>query len=287
MLGLLVGSFLNVVIYRVPVMMDRAWRAEYAEITAENGETPADAPAAQALEPFNLVVPRSACPKCKRPIRAIENIPVVSWLALGGKCAGCKAPISKRYPIVELLTGLMSAAVAWKLGVGWPVVGGLIFTWFLVALTFIDLDTQFLPDSMTLPLLWLGIFASLVVPATHGEPLPVDLRSSVIGAIGGYMSLWLVYQAYKLVTRNEGMGFGDFKLFAAIGAWLGWKMLLPTILIAAVVGAVSGIAMLSIQKRARTTPIAFGPFLAMAGWLMLMFGHELVDRYLGMFPHNP
>jgi leader peptidase (prepilin peptidase)/N-methyltransferase len=270
-------------------MMDRAWRAEYAEITAESGETPAPAAAAEPKPPerFNLLVPPSTCPRCKRPIRALENIPVVSWLVLGGRCAGCKAPISKRYPLVELLTGLMSAAVAWKLGVGWPVVGGLVFTWFLIALTFIDLDTQFLPDSMTLPLLWLGIFASLVAPATHGEPLPVDLRSSVTGAIGGYMSLWLVYHGYKLVTRNEGMGFGDFKLFAAIGAWLGWKMLLPTILIAAVVGAVSGIVILSIQKRERSTPIAFGPFLAMAGWLMLMFGQELVDRYLGMFPNNP
>ncbi|MEJ1960437.1 MAG: A24 family peptidase [Gammaproteobacteria bacterium] len=287
MLGLLVGSFLNVVIYRVPVMMDRAWRAEYAEMTAESGETPQPAAAATPAEVFNLVVPRSACPKCHRPIRAIENIPVVSWLVLGGQCAGCKAPISKRYPLVELLTAILSAAVAWKLGFGWPVLGGLIFTWFLIALTFIDLDTQFLPDSMTLPLLWLGIFASLVIPATHGEPLPVDLRSSVIGAIGGYMSLWCVYQAYKLVTRNEGMGFGDFKLFAAIGAWLGWKMLLPTILIAAVVGAVSGVVILSVQKRGRSTPIAFGPFLAMAGWLMLMFGQELVDRYLGMFPQRP
>ena len=287
-LGLLVGSFLNVVIYRVPVMMDRAWRAECAELAAEGKETPAaDAAAASPPERFNLLLPPSACPKCHRPIRAVENIPVVSWLVLGGKCAGCKAPISKRYPLVELLTGLMSAAVAWKFGVGWPVVGGLVFTWFLIALTFIDLDTQFLPDSMTLPLLWLGIFASLVAPAANGEPLPVDLRSSILGAIGGYMSLWIVYQGYKLATRNEGMGFGDFKLFAAIGAWLGWKMLLPTILIAAVVGAVSGVVILSVQKRERSTPIAFGPFLAMAGWLMLMFGHELVDRYLGMFAHRP
>jgi leader peptidase (prepilin peptidase) / N-methyltransferase len=283
-----VGSFLNVVIYRVPVMLNRDWRAQCAELAAEDEHAPPPSPTEQP-ERFNLLVPRSTCPKCKRPIRAVENIPVVSWLFLRGKCAGCGTSISWRYPFVELLTGLMSAAVAWKFGFGWPVLGGLVLTWFLIALTFIDIDTQLLPDNMTLPLVWLGIFVSLIGAATTSvigagqPPLPVDLRSSVIGAIAGYMSLWLVFHTFKLLTGKEGMGYGDFKLFAAIGAWLGWKMLLPTILIAAAVGAVSGIVILSIQGRERSTPIAFGPFLAAAGWLMLMFGHGLVARYLGLF----
>jgi leader peptidase (prepilin peptidase)/N-methyltransferase len=291
-LGLLVGSFLNVVIYRVPVMLNRDWRAQCAELATEDGVTPSAAAQLPKPERFNLMVPPSACPKCKRPIRAVENIPVVSWLFLRGKCAGCGVRISSRYPLVELLTGLLSAAVAWKLGFAWPVVGGLVLTWFLVALTFIDIDTQLLPDNMTLPLLWLGVFASLVLPAlgappTAGEPIPVDLRDSVIGAIGGYMSLWLVFHAFKLLTGKEGMGYGDFKLLAALGAWLGWQMLLPTILISAVVGAVVGIVILTAQKKGRSVPIAFGPFLAIAGWLMLMFGHEVVDSYLGLFGRHP
>jgi leader peptidase (prepilin peptidase) / N-methyltransferase len=291
-LGLLVGSFLNVVIYRVPVMLNRDWRAQCAELAAEDGRTPPAGAPAQKPERFNLMVPASACPKCKRPIRATENIPVVSWLFLRGKCAGCGERISWRYPAVELLTGLLSAAVAWKLGFAWPVVGGLVLTWFLIALTFIDIDTQLLPDNMTLPLVWLGVFASLILPAlgatpAAGQPIPVDLRDSVIGAIGGYMSLWLVYHAFRLLTGKEGMGYGDFKLLAALGAWLGWQMLLPTILISAVVGAVVGIVILSVQKKERSVPIAFGPFLAVAGWLMLMFGHDVVDRYMGLFGRHP
>lgn len=289
-LGLLVGSFLNVVIYRVPVMLNRDWRAQCAELAAEDeGRVPAVGAAAEAkpAERFNLVVPRSACPKCKRPIGALENIPVISWLFLRGKCAGCGTAISWRYPFVEVLTGVMSAAVAWKFGFGWPVLGGLVLTWFLISLTFIDVDTQLLPDNMTLPLVWLGLFASLLGPAAHGEPTPVDLRSAAIGAIGGYMSLWLVFHAFRLVTGKEGMGYGDFKLFAALGAWLGWKMLLPIILVAALVGAVTGIVILWAQKQERSTPIAFGPFLAASGWLMLMFGNELVDRYMGLFAPHP
>jgi leader peptidase (prepilin peptidase)/N-methyltransferase len=284
-----------VVIYRVPVMLNRDWRAQCAELAAEDpsaalslkGTSAAPAAPEKPQEKFNLLVPRSACPKCKRPIRAYENIPVVSWLFLRGKCAGCGTAISWRYPFVEILTGLLSAAVAWKLGVGWPVVGALVLTWFLIALAFIDIDTQLLPDNMTLPLLWLGLFAALVIPAANGEPVPVDLRSSVIGAIAGYMSLWLVYHGFRLLTGKEGMGYGDFKLLAALGAWLGWKMLLPIILSSAAVGAVAGIAILSAQKKDRSTHISFGPFLAAAGWLMLMFGHELVDRYLGLYARHP
>ncbi|MEP7243279.1 MAG: A24 family peptidase [Gammaproteobacteria bacterium] len=283
-LGLLVGSFLNVVIYRVPLMLERQWRDQCAELGATGGGVP---PAAATAPPFNLVVPRSACPACKAPITALQNIPVVSYLFLRGKCAGCGVRISPRYPIIEALTGLMSAAVAWKLGFGWPAVAGLVLTWYLVALTFIDVDTQLLPDNMTLPLLWLGLAVSLWGPSSTGAPIPVDLRTSVIGALAGYLSLWGVFHAFRLATGKEGMGYGDFKLFAALGAWLGWQMLLPIILIAAAVGAVSGIVILSVQKQGRSTPIAFGPYLAASGWLMLMCGQQLVDRYLGLFGQRP
>ncbi len=289
MLGLLVGSFLNVVIYRVPLMIDRELRLECRLLEASD----AGKPLTEVPEepPFNLVVPRSACPKCKRPIRAIENVPVVSWLVLGGKCAGCKEPISARYPFVEILTGILSAAVAWKFGFGWPLVGGLVFTWFLVALAFIDIDTQLLPDSLTLPLVWLGLLAALLAPRVGLVPssdaaLPITLADAVIGAVAGYMSLWVVYHGYKLLTKQEGMGQGDFKLLAAIGALLGWQMLLPTILFSAAVGAIIGKIMLSLQRKdSATTHISFGPYLAAAGWLSLMFGHEIVARYLALYPH--
>ncbi len=274
-LGLLVGSFLNVVIYRLPVILDRQWREQCAEL--HNVEAP------KATEPFNLVVPRSACPSCKAPITALQNIPVLSYLVLRGRCANCGVRISARYPMIEALTGILSAAVAWKYGYGWPTAAAIVLTWFLVALTFIDVDHQLLPDSLTLPLVWIGLFLSLWAPAPGGVAVPVDMRSSILGAIAGYLSLWSVYHLFRLLTGKEGMGYGDFKLFAALGAWLGWKMLLPIILFAAVVGAVAGIGLIAIQGRDRATPIAFGPFLAAAGWLVLMFGHELVNGYLGMF----
>lgn len=282
--GLLVGSFLNVVIHRLPLMLERQWRAECAELNAAGSTASAPAPEA---ETFNLVVPRSKCPACKAPITALQNVPVISYLFLRGKCAACGAHISARYPLVEALTGILSAAVAWKFGFGWPAVAGVVLTWFLVALTFIDVDHQLLPDSLTLPLVWLGIFVSLCGPAANGAPFPVDLRSSVIGALAGYLSLWAIYHLFKLLTGKEGMGYGDFKLFAAMGAWLGWKMLLPVILIAAAVGAVVGIVILSLKKKGRETPISFGPFLAAAGWLMLMFGNELVERYLSLYTRHP
>src|SRR5579885_197458 len=283
-LGLIVGSFLNVVIHRVPLMMERQWREQCAQLEQPDpaATLPASTPPA-ANERFNLIVPRSACPACKAPITALQNIPILSYIVLRGRCAKCRARISVRYPIVEALTGILSAAVAWKLGFGWPAAAGLVLTWFLIALAFIDIDHQLLPDSLTLPLLWLGLLLSLFAPAPDLAPLPVDTRSSIIGAIAGYVSLWSVYHLFRLLTAKEGKGYGDFKLFAAIGAWLGWRMLLPTVLIAAAVGAVAGIALLAARGQSRSTPIAFGPFLAAAGWLMLMFGQELMTGYLGLF----
>jgi leader peptidase (prepilin peptidase) / N-methyltransferase len=296
--GLLIGSFLNVVVYRVPIILERQWREQCRELEAFDlagtgpvsdaamTEAPASA-AKQADPPFNLVVPRSACPSCKAPITAAQNIPVLSYLFLKGRCANCGVRISPRYPLVEAFTGLLSALVAWKFGFGWPALAALVLTWFLIALTFIDIDTQLLPDNLTLPLLWIGLLLSLWAGGAGDMPPPVDPRTSIIGAIAGYLSLWSVYHLFRLLTGKEGMGYGDFKLFAALGAWLGWKMLLPIILIAAVAGAVVGIAILVLRGQNRSTPIAFGPFLAAAGWLMLMFGQELVRGYLGLFGSRP
>jgi leader peptidase (prepilin peptidase)/N-methyltransferase len=213
---------------------------------------------------------------------------VVSYLLLRGRCANCGTRISPRYPAIEAFTGLLSAAVAWKFGFGWPAMAALVLTWFLIALTFIDVDHQLLPDSLTLPLMWIGLLLSLWAPLGAGAPpIPMDPRSSIIGAIVGYVSLWSVYHLFRLLTGKEGMGYGDFKLFAALGAWMGWTMLLPIILIAAAVGAVAGVALLALRRQNSSTPIAFGPFLAAAGWLMLMFGQELVTGYLGLFSPRP
>jgi len=274
LLGLLVGSFLNVVIHRLPVMLERGWKRDYLEL--EGKPVPAEAP-------YDLIRPRSACPACKAPITALQNIPIASWLVLRGRCASCRAPISVRYPLVELLTALLSAAVAWRFGANWTTAAALLLTWFLIALACIDLDTQLLPDSLTLPLLWLGLLAALWLPLARGARLPVDLRSAVIGAIAGYLALWSVYHLFRLLTGKEGMGHGDFKLLAALGAWLGWQMLLPIVLAAAGVGAVVGIGAILLRRRAAGIPMAFGPYLAAAGWLMLMFGPQLVDSYLGLY----
>jgi leader peptidase (prepilin peptidase) / N-methyltransferase len=284
-LGLVVGSFLNVVIYRLPVMLERSWREQCAQSSGEAAA--ATVPAVSAPQRFNLVVPRSACPACGAPIAAWHNIPLISWVLLRGRCASCGQPISVRYPLVEALSGVLCAAVALKFGFGWQAFGALTLTWFLIALTFIDIDHQLLPDSLTLPLLWLGLLLSLWGPQAGASPPPVDLRSSLIGAIAGYVSLWSVYHLFRLLTGKEGMGYGDFKLFAALGAWLGWQMLLPIILIAAAAGSVVGIALIAVRGRNRSTPIAFGPFLAAAGWLMLMFGQPLVAAYLGLFAPHP
>ena len=290
-LGLLVGSFLNVVIYRVPVMLDRQWREQCAEmassvpppasegaLVAAGTEVPAGRP-----EPFNLIVPRSACPRCRAPITALQNIPLLSFLFLRGRCASCGAPISARYPLVEALTGALSALIAWKFGFAWPALAAMVLTWYLVALTFIDIDHQLLPDSLTLPLLWLGLFLSLWSSQAGAAAVPVDTRSSLIGAMAGYVSLWSVYHLFRLLTGKDGMGYGDFKLFAALGAWLGWQMLLPIILVAALAGAVVGIALITLRGRDRSTPMPFGPFLAGAGWLVLMFGRSAVAGYFGLF----
>jgi len=275
-LGLIVGSFLNVVIHRLPIMLARQWREQCAEL--DHGSATQDQTKVPSITgPFNLLVPRSGCPVCKTPLRAMHNVPLISYLLLRGRCASCGARISLRYPFVEGLTGCISAAVAWRFGFGWSVLFALVFSWFLVALTFIDLDEQLLPDCLTMPLLWMGILLALWAPPSAGSAfLSVDLRSSVMGAA--------IYQLFRLLTAKEGMGYGDFKLCAAIGAWLGWQMLLPTILLAAASGAIGGLAILWAQGKGRETPIPFGPFLAAAAWLMLLCGHELVYRYLGLFP---
>ncbi len=272
--GLLIGSFLNVVIHRLPIMMEREWRRQCAEL--EERELPAEE------TPYTLVKPRSACPACQRPIRAIENIPVISWLVLRAKCAGCGAPISVRYPAVELLTGVLSVAVAWRFGVSWETLAALLFTWSLIALSGIDFDTKLLPDSITLPLLWLGLLLSLFHLQTDAQRLFVDPRTAIIGAAAGYLSLWSVYQLFKLATGKEGMGFGDFKLLAALGAWLGWQALPLIIILSAVVGAVTGIALMALASRGREVPMPFGPFLAAAGWIALMWGDQLTAAYLRM-----
>jgi leader peptidase (prepilin peptidase)/N-methyltransferase len=265
LVGLCVGSFLNVVIHRLPKIMERQWRAECAELS---GQEAVPGPR------YNLVVPRSACPSCGHLISAIENVPVLSWLALGGKCKGCKTAISPRYPIVELLTGVLSGYIAWHFGFGMAAAGALMFTWAMIALTFIDLDTFYLPDSITLPLLWLGLLFN--INATF-----VSLSSAVIGAVAGYLSLWSVYWAFKWATGKEGMGYGDFKLLAAIGAWLGWTMLPLTILLSSLVGAAIGIVLIVFAGRGRSVPIPFGPYLAIAGMIALLYGPALNLAYLG------
>lgn len=289
-IGLLVGSFLNVVIHRLPLMLERQWRAQAAEMLADAPPTsataavPAATPASTTPEaPYNLVVPRSACPSCQAPITALQNIPLISWLALRGRCANCHAPISLRYPLVELFTGLLSAAVAWKFGFGWPAAGGLLLSWALVALAAIDIDTQLLPDAITLPLLWAGLVASLAASPLSMASLPVPPAEAIIGAAAGYLSLWCVYHLFRLLTGKEGMGHGDFKLLAALGAWLGWHLLLPIVLGSALVGAVVGLTLIATGRRGRSVPLPFGPFLAAAGWLAMMWGNQWVAAYLHLY----
>lgn len=264
--GLAIGSFLNVLIYRLPKMMQAEWVAQCAELRNE--------PLPDSRR-YNLMVPRSACPHCHHRITAAENIPVLSWLMLRGKCSACHAKISPRYPVVELLTGFLSVAVIWKFGATWQAVGGLVFVWALIALAFIDFDTCLLPDSLTLPLLWLGLLFNLASTYT-------TLPEAVIGAIAGYLILWSVYWLFKLATGKEGMGYGDFKLLAAIGAWLGWQLLPVTLLLSSVVGALVGIAMIVLIKHDRRVPIPFGPYLAGGGLVAMFFGDQLTRAYLGL-----
>jgi leader peptidase (prepilin peptidase)/N-methyltransferase len=277
-LGLIVGSFLNVVIYRLPLMLEREWHAQAAELVRSTDGS--SAAAAVPQERLTLSTPGSACPVCKTPIKVWQNIPIISWLMLRGQCASCQAKISLRYPIVELVTGLMSGWVAWHFGYGATAACALPITWALIALTGIDVDHQLLPDSVTLPLLWAGLLAAVMVGPIPGSPLPVSVRDAVIGAAAGYASLWLVFQAFRLITGKEGMGYGDFKLFAALGAWLGWKILPLVILLSAASGAVIGILMIVARGRDRAAPMPFGPYLAAAGWLALMYGDSLIDGYL-------
>ena len=263
--GLCVGSFLNVVIHRLPKMLEAGWRDECAEL---RGETP------EARPRYNLVVPRSACPSCKHEIRAHENIPVISWLMLRGKCSNCGVRISARYPVIELAAALLAVAAAWKFGPTYQAVAVIGLLLVLLALTAIDIDTQLLPDNLTLPLLWAGLIA-------NSFSFFVPLTDALWGAIGGYLVLWLVYWAFKLVTGKEGMGYGDFKLLAALGAWLGWQMLPVIILLSSVVGAIVGISLIVLRGRDRNIPIPFGPYLAGAGALAVFFGKALVTAYLG------
>ena len=279
-LGLLVGSFLNVVIYRLPIMLERQWR--------EQAESSSEAPAAEAapLEPapkFNLIEPRSCCPVCKSPIRAYQNVPIISFLLLRGRCAHCKTPISWRYPAIEALTGALSALAALHFGANASGALAVLVTWFLIAMTFIDLDTQLLPDSLTLPLLWIALLASALLPRHSGANLPVDPVSAIVGAAAGYLSLWSFYQLFRAITGKEGMGYGDFKLLAALCALLGYKMLLPIILFAALSGALIGVGLIAAGRRGRSVPIPFGPFLAIAGYLAMLWGPQWVEAYFGLY----
>jgi leader peptidase (prepilin peptidase)/N-methyltransferase len=277
LIGLIIGSFLNVVIYRLPIMLEREWRSQAAEVLAAGAEPPA---ATAPADRFTLSTPRSACPNCKAPITALQNIPIVSWLVLRGRCASCKAKISVRYPLVELATGLLSAWVAWHFGFGAPAGCALLVTWTLIALTGIDMDHQLLPDNITLLLMWAGLLAAVAIGPVAGAAVPVSPRDALIGAMAGYVSLWLVFHAFKLVTGKEGMGYGDFKLFAALGAWLGWKVLPLVIVLSAATGALLGILMIALQGRDRRAPMPFGPYLAAAGWLAMMYGDSLLNGYL-------
>jgi leader peptidase (prepilin peptidase)/N-methyltransferase len=263
--GLMIGSFLNVVIHRVPKMMQR----ESDNYVAHESGKPLP-----HTDRYNLLVPRSACPHCGHQITAMENIPVISWLFLRGKCSHCKAPISARYPMVELVTALVSALLIWRFGTGVAGLATLVFAWMLIAMTMIDADTQLLPDDLTLPLLWLGLLVNL-----NGTFVP--LEEAVIGAAAGYLTLWGVYWLFKLATGKEGMGYGDFKLLAALGAWLGWKMLPVIILLSSVVGALVGIALIVFARHGRDKPIPFGPYLAAAGMLALLYGKPLAENFLG------
>ena len=278
-LGLLVGSFLNVVIHRLPRMMQRDWNEQAAVVLedaalddcAKKLRSQHDGPAR-----YDLIMPRSSCPKCGHHIGARENIPIISYLLLSGRCSDCKTPISRRYPIIEAISGIAAGYVAWHFGFGLAAFAAMVFAWSLIALTVIDIDTQLLPDSITLPLLWVGVLANTSATFT-------SLNDAVIGAMAGYLALWSVYWLFKLATGKEGMGFGDFKLLAAIGAWLGWQLLPLVILLSSLVGAAVGISLIVFRRHGRSTPIPFGPYLAAAGFIAILWGADLNAIYLGMY----
>lgn len=274
-LGLTVGSFLNVVIYRIPVMLQREWRQQCCEFLEIDEKTVKDEGTAPQHKVFNLMKPDSHCPHCNAPVRAWQNIPLISYALLRGRCASCKTPISLRYPIIELVTGLLSGVVATHFGASWLCLAMLVFTWSLIALTMIDFDHQLLPDNITLPLLWLGLLVNTLLPDAGVGP-----ADAVLGAVIGYLALWSVYWAFKLLTGKEGMGYGDFKLLAALGAWMGWKVLLLIVILSSLVGAVVGIILLLFMGRDRNIPIPFGPYLAGAGFITLIWGEPLMSLYL-------
>lgn len=271
--ALMIGSFLNVVIFRLPLMMQRDWREQCEELAGEPAPTLPEGR-------FNLVVPRSRCPSCGAPIKAWQNIPVLSYLLLGAQCANCRESISARYPLVEILTAALAAICAWHFGFGWEALLAIGLTCALVAISLIDADHQLIPDSIVIPLLWVGLFMSLFHPLSGAQTLFIAPSDAIIGALAGYLSLWSVYQLFKLVTGKEGMGYGDFKLLAALGAWLGWQLLHVIILMSAVVGAIVGIAMVVFRGRDRRVPIPFGPYLAAAGWIAMLWGERLWNAYL-------
>ncbi len=271
-LGLLVGSFLNVVIYRLPIMLKRQWKAD-CELFLSQENAPPPEPTVSNESPFNLVTPRSRCPHCGHLISALENVPVISYLFLQGRCRECRTPISLRYPMIEILSATMVVVVAWNFGFSIQAAMGMLLSWSLICLCFIDYDHQYLPDNITLPFLWLGLFLNL-------NGVYVDLASAVMGAMLGYLVLWLVYQVFKKLTGKEGMGYGDFKLLAMLGAWLGWQALPAIILISTLVGSIAGISLILFKQHNKSHPIPFGPYLAIAGWLVLLWGDDINNAYL-------
>ena len=271
-LGLLVGSFLNVVIYRLPTMLKRQWKSDCESFLAQENETaPESNPGIE--QPFNLVVPRSRCPHCGHMITALENIPLLSYLFLKGRCRECKTPISIRYPLIELISATLVMLVAWKFGFNLQAAMAMLLSWALICLSIIDYDHQYLPDNITLPFLWLGLLLNL-------NGVFIDLPSAIIGAMAGYLVLWLVFQIFKKITGKEGMGYGDFKLLAMLGAWLGWQALPAIILISTLVGSIVGISLILFKQHDRNRPIPFGPYLAVAGWIVMMWGNEINNAYL-------
>lgn len=274
LLALLIGSFLNVVIHRLPIMMEREWREQCSELVSTAG---AELPEGR----FDLMFPRSRCPSCGAMITALQNIPVLSYLLLRGRCRACQATIPRRYPIIEMLTAVLSAVAAWRFGWGYEALAAVVMTWALIAISVIDLDHLIIPDSLSLPLIWIGLAMSLLHPLTGASTLFIEPTTAIVGAIAGYLSLWSVYHLFRLVTGKEGMGYGDFKLLAALGAWLGWQLLPLIILLSAVVGATVGLSLIAFKNHGREVPIPFGPYLAAAGWIAMLYGPQIVDAYLG------